>query len=315
MGPDLPGSLWNPRGRRGVRLLLLPVLLLISGCAGDRPGGADEQEGIGGLRAEGEAPEGFPVRLVDAAGDTILFQDPPGRIISLVPSASQILLALGAGRHLVGRTDFDTARALAHLPSVGGGLNPSLEAIAALDPDLVIRFGGESDPTTSLRLHHLGIPHVAVRPDGLRDIQRTIRQLGMVTGMVAEADSILDAMARDLERLETRVAGRPPVRVAYILGGSPPWVAGPGSYLQELLELAGGVNVFSDLEGLYGPVNAEVFLVREMDLILAPEGAEVVLPEIPTPLRRVSPGLEIPGPELARQAWSLARILHPGAFR
>lgn len=288
-------------------LLLIPLLLLAPGCGVES---SREEE-----RKEEEPSEGFPLRLVDASGDTILFRDPPRRVISLVPSASQILLALGAGERLAGRTDFDTARALAHLPSVGGGLNPSLEAVMALDPDLVIRFGGESDPTTSLRLDDLGITHLAVRPDGLRDIRRTIRHLGRITGREEEADSILGAMARDLERLEARVAGRPPVRVAYLLGGSPPWVAGPGSYLHELLELAGGVNVFADLEGLYGPVNVEAFLVRNMDLILAPEGIEVALPRIPVPLRRVSPELEIPGPDLARQAWDLARILHPGIFR
>jgi len=79
--------------------------------------------------------------------------------------------------------------------------------------------------------------------------------------------------------------------------------------------LAGGVNVFSDLTGLYGPVSVELFLVREIDLLLAPEGVEVAIPESGVPLRRVSPSFEIPGPDLAEDAWALARILHPEAFR
>jgi iron complex transport system substrate-binding protein len=103
--------------------------------------------------------------------------------------------------------------------------------------------------------------------------------------------------------------------VAYLLGGSPPWVAGPGSYLHQLLELAGARNVFSDLKGLYGPVNTEVFLVREMDLILVPQESDFGIPETSVPIRRVSPALEIPGPDLARQAWALAEIIHPEAFR
>jgi iron complex transport system substrate-binding protein len=215
----------------------------------------------------------------------------------------------------VGRTDFDTAQALADLPSVGGGLNPNLEAIVALEPDLVIRFAGDSDPATPRRLNQLGISHLAVRPDGLQDIRDIILDLGRVTGRGSKADSLLDQMAAELEALQDRVAGLPRVRVAYLLGGNPPWVAGPGTYIHELLELAGGTNVFTDMDALYGPVNAEVFLVREIDLILAPEGTEIVLPDSSIPVRRVSPDLEIPGPALARQAWTLARAIHPEAFQ
>ena len=255
------------------------------------------------------------IELVDVVGRRLTFETPPQRIISLIPSASEILHALGAGYLLVGRTDFDTTRILAHLPSVGGGLRPNLEAIVALEPDLVIRFAGASDPTTPSRLDEFGIPHMAIRPDGIQDIRTTIRDLGTVTRQLQAADTLLARMDSTLAAIRSRVEGLTPVRVGYILGGNPLWVAGPGSYIEELLELAGGVNVFSDLEGLYGPVNVEVFLVREMDLILAPEGAELNLPEIGVPLQRVSPSLEIPGPNLAEDAWTLARILHPEAFR
>jgi iron complex transport system substrate-binding protein len=126
--------------------------------------------------------------------------------------------------------------------------------------------------------------------------------------MVAEIDSTLAEIRR-------RVEGRPRVRVAYILGGSPPWVAGPGTFIDELLTAAGGENSFSDLGALYGPVSPEEFLVREIDLLLAPEGGEFSLPSVRVPLVRVSPALELPGPDLAREAWRLAEILHPEAFR
>lgn len=92
-------------------------------------------------------------------------------------------------------------------------------------------------------------------------------------------------------------------------------MAGPGTFIGELLELAGGENVFSDLGVLYGPVNTEAFLVREIDLLLAAEGAAVGLPQVAIPLRRVSPAMEIPGPHLADAALELARTLHPEAFR
>ncbi len=294
-------------------LFLFPTLLLLTSCGAEVRGGNGKAPGSSA--GSQDSSGAFPLTVVDASGDTVTLSSPPERIISLVPSASQVLLALGAGPLLVGRTDFDTAQALADLPSVGGGLNPNLEAVVALEPDLVIRFAGESDPATPRRLNQLGISHLAVRPDGLQDIRNIILNLGLITGRRWEADSLLNDMATELEALQNRVAGLPRIRVAYLLGGNPPWVAGPGSYIHELLELAGGTNVFTDLDALYGPVNAEVFLVRKIDLILAPEGTEIILPDASIPIRRVSPDLEIPGPTLAQQARTLARAIHPEAFQ
>jgi len=111
------------------------------------------------------------------------------------------------------------------------------------------------------------------------------------------------------------VRGRPRLKVAYLLGGSPPLVAGPESYIHELLAVAGGENAFADLSKVYGPVNTEAFLAREIDLLLAAEGAEISLPHVDIPLRRVSPALEIPGPGLAQAALEMARAIHPEVFR
>jgi iron complex transport system substrate-binding protein len=216
---------------------------------------------------------------------------------------------------MVGRTDFDTAAALRHLPSVGGGLNPNLEAVLALAPDLVIRFGGESDPATRGHLDRMGIPYLTIRPDGIRDVRAIIRDLGTLTGHREEADTLLTRMDTALAEIRDRVEGRPRLQVAYLLGGSPPWVAAGGSYIEELLELAGGRNVFADLDGRFGPVNVELFLDRDIDLILASEGVEISIPGTETPVRRVSPGVEIPGPDLADAALEFARAIHPEAFR
>jgi iron complex transport system substrate-binding protein len=297
-----------------VRVLSLPALLLVCSSLPGCTLSDQEREGES-FPPTGQTPSEGVIHLVDAAGQELTFQTAPERILSLIPSASEILYALGAGSQLVGRTDFDTTALLAHLPSVGGGLHPNLEAVVGLAPDLVIRFAGGSDQATPLRLDELGIPHLALRPDGVEDIRTSIGLLGTVAQRGQQADSLLAQIDTTLSEIRRRVEGRDPVRVAYLLGGSPPWVAGPGSYIEELLELAGGINVFSDLSGLYGPVNVEVFLIREMDLILAPVGGELGIPETDVPIRRVNGSLEIPGPSLAHNAWELARILHPEAFR
>lgn len=287
----------------------LALLVFSHGCdAGAPPSEAPGADPVG------QTDTAF-IRLTDATGRELVFTHPPRRIVSLIPSVSQIFQALGAGGALVGRTVFDTTPPLARLPSVGEGLHPNLEALVALRPELVIRFAGKTDPETPLRLDALGIPHFALRPDGVQDIREIIASLGTLVGRGASADSLLREMDATLAEVRRRVRGRPPRRVAYLLGGSPPWVAGPGSYIQELMELAGGTNVFSDLQGLYGPVSVETLLVRDLELILTPEGADLEIPEMGIPVHRVSPSLEIPGPGLAADAWALGRILHPEAFR
>ena len=297
------------------RSFLVCLALLTAGCGGGGSGDSSEVEvaeitpGIAGV------PGHLPLQIQDASGRTVVFPEFPTRIVSLIPSASLTLEALGAGNLLVGRTDYDTTASLAHLPSVGAGLHPSLESLVFLEPDLVIRFAGATDSSTPARLDGMGIPHIGIRPDGIADVRMIIRMLGQVTGRDESADSILADLDEGLADIRRRIEGRPPVRVAYVLGGTPPWVVGAETYIGELLELAGGTNVFEDLGALYGPVSLEEFLVREIDLVLTPEGGEITLPTSELILRRVSPDLEIPGPHLARSARELAAILHPEAFR
>ena len=281
---------------------LVPALCVLAfwigqGCDG---GGAERQE----------ANSRPPGSETGASG-----QEHPSRIVSLIPSATQILLALGAQDLLVGRTEYDTAQVLAHLPSVGGGLQPSMETLVFLEPDLVIRFAGDSDRSTPARLDDLGIAHLEVQPDRIADVQALTEELGDLTGREAEAASLIDRMDATFEEIRTRLQGRIPVRVAYVLGDHPPWVAGPDTFIHELLVAAGGENVFSDLTGLYGPVSPEEFLVRKIDLILTPEGGAVILPNSEIPVVYVPPSFEIPGPDLARSAWELAAIMHPEVFR
>ena len=120
--------------------------------------------------------------LVDATGLEVTLEEPARRIISLVPSATQTLRALGAIHTVVGRTDFDLEHWVLDIPSVGGGLEPNFEDIIALEPDLVVRFAGDQDPQTKSRLDELKIPQIAVRPDRLTDLYSSITLLGKATG-------------------------------------------------------------------------------------------------------------------------------------
>lgn len=304
-----------PRPARAFLLFSLLSLLGVSGCGWEGSSPRARIRDQGSASQESLPAEGFPLTFVDAAGDTTVFLRPPSRVVSLVPSATRSLQALGADDFLVGRTEFDTIGGVTRLPSVGGGQHPNLETLVVLEPDLVIRFTGDSDQTTPARLDDLGIPHIAFSLDRMADARHLIRVLGSLTGRESAADHLLAEMDATIRDVRERIQGLRPVRTAYVLGGNPPWVAGPGTFIHELLVTAGGENVFSDLDVLYGPVSLEAFLVRDIDVVLAPEGSEVPFTLAEMNLSRVSPRFELPGPDLAQSVRDMARILHPGAFR
>ena len=300
------GALGERSMRRSVIWLLVAALV---GCDT-----FSSQQAAGGAGEPEDSPAGYPIQLIDAAGTRHTFQAAPRRIVSLVPSATEALLEMGVANHLAGRTDYDRMPELSGLPSVGGGLQPNLEILVSLDLDLVIRFAGDSDLATAERLTDLGTPHFAVQPDGIDDVLTIIGDLGRIMGETEAADLVLREIRDTLDDVARRVAELPEPRVVYLLGGDPPWVAGPGTYIDELMTVAGGNNVFDDLGPLYAPVSMEALLARELDLILLPEG--LAPPPLLAHVRSAAlpASVEIPGPGLGRAARDIARLIHPGAF-
>ena len=249
---------------------------------------------------------------MDQAGRTVVLPSSPARIVSLVPSATQTLMALGAVGRLAGRTDYDTASAVVGLPSVGGGLHPSGEVLLSLEPDLVVRFAGETDPETPARLDGLGIPHLAVRPDRIDDVREMIRLLGRVVGREGRAREILARQDAVLDSLRARTDGLAPVPVAFLVGGDPPWVAGAGTYIHELMALAGGENVFADLDRRYGGVGPEALLARSPEVILVVEGTALDDRLVgDADVRELPPLVRLPGPRLDDAARAVALALRP----
>ena len=251
------------------------------------------------------------ITLLDASGVEHVLPRPAGRLLSLVPSATETLRAMGAESTLVGRTDYDTGKWIAELPSVGGGIGPNLETVVALQPDLVVRFAGGQDQTTPSRLDELGIPHISVRPDQIEDIYTTAKLLGRATGYEAAADSLVQVIRSNLERVSSLTAKLPRQRVAYVLGGTPPWVSGPGTYIHQIITLVGGENVFRDLGSLYSAVSPEEILNREIDVVLvANEGAIDPFLSQDARIEVFGPALEMPGPDVVEAASRVAELLH-----
>ncbi len=296
---------------------LLPALVLACGTGDDSPGGAGSAPGVDAGAAAADATERVDAasQIIDAAGVAHVLSTPPTRIISLVPSATETLVAIGATASIIARTDFDELTEVAGLPSIGAGLQPNLEAILAQGPDLVIYFHGSSDEATPRRLSEAGIRAFGVRPDRIEDVRRIILDMGRLTNRTGSAEALLAEMDSVMADVSAQVQGLPRVRTVFSMGGDPPWVAGPGSYVSELITAAGGENVFSDIAGLYSPASLEEFLVRDIDVVLmGPEG-EMADRISALPVRRLPGFVSLPGPRLHLAARAIAEALHPEVFR
>lgn len=300
--------------RRGAGLVFTTVALLVgAGCSGAPASAARDNAASDGAAHDSTSPA--TIDFTDAAGIRHVLDGPAARVISLVPSATETIRAIGAEAALVGVTDYDQQDWTAGLPSVGGGLEPNLEAVLSLRPDVVIRFHGEQDPRTPARLDDLGIRHVAVRPVTLDDVYETNRVVGSLLGRERAADSLSAAIRQGLSALSDAAAHLPRRRVAYVLGGSPPWVSGSDTYISQILNLVGGDNVFGDLGAPYQAVSPEALRSRAIDVVfVARAGA---FDEALTPGARievVGDALQVPGPDVVEEARALATVLHRRPF-
>lgn len=204
----------------------------------------------------------------DDAGRAVQLDRAPRRIVSLSPATTELLFALGAGDRVVGRTrwceDPPEAR---QVPSVGDGLAPNVEAIVARRPDLVVFYHASANDAALERLDALGLPSVSVRVDRLADLARTARLLGRLTGDSARADSLIETL--DAELAASSVHARPSApRVLILVWDNPPIVIGGGSFLSEIVELAGGRNAFGDLDRPSATVSIETIAARAPDVVL-----------------------------------------------
>ena len=216
----------------------------------------------------GRPPEaGGSIRVVDDAGDTVRLQAPARRVVSLIPASTELLFAIGAGSSLVGRTSYcDYPPAAKAVPDLGDGIKPSIEAVLAQRPDLVVLYNSGQNAAVAGRLRELGIPALRVNTDALSDVDRVVRILGTLTGRQHGADSVAAAFDTSLAAATRPVKGPRP-RILLLVWEQPPMTIGRGSFLQELVERAGGENLFADVAASSGVVSIEAVAARNPDLI------------------------------------------------
>jgi iron complex transport system substrate-binding protein len=223
---------------------------------------------LSGCRSsESRPPVSAPA--LDDFGTPISFGKAASRIVSLNPTTTEILFAIGAGKRLVGRSQYDTFPDSAKtVPSLGIALRPSVEAIVAAHPDLVILYASEDNRPAFDRLKQAGISTVAFKLDSIEQFRRDTKLLGRLTGDSAIAVAVVDSVSATLERVRRATAGMPRPTVFIPTWDKPIIAIGGGSFMSELLEIAGATNVYASVHSPSATVTIEDVVSRNPDFVL-----------------------------------------------
>jgi ABC-type Fe3+-hydroxamate transport system substrate-binding protein len=251
----------------------------------------------------------------------------PARIVSLSPATTELLFAIGAGARVVGRTTWDSYPDSARLVmDVGPGLRPNVEAVLARHPDLVVLYASEDNRSADAQLRAAGVTVVALKMDRIESFRRAARLLGLAVGDSARAARVVDSVDATLARVREATAALPHPAVFWHVWDAPIYTIGAGSYLSELLTIAGGNNVYGDIMSPSPQVALEDIVRRDPAVILAgPEGAARIRHEPAwQAVRAVREGHVMvvdtmlvgrPSVRLGEAAVSLANLLHPGVVK
>ncbi len=260
------------------KLLLITVMafaLLFTGCAQDVSISSEPSSTADSQPAQDPSSESAPTTdstaLTDRAGNEIEVKDEYTKIVSYAPSVTQVLIDLGYGDKIVAITSVDTNEGVPEDVLVFDMMNADIEAITALEPDLIITTeltnAGQSDPFAQVR--DAGAT-VAVIPTAasIEGIYEDIHFLGELLNLQGEATAITDEMKSVIAEYETKAAEITDKKTVYFEISAAPYMygTGTGTYLSEMIEIIGGTNSFSDQEGWFAPTD-EMVLANNPDVI------------------------------------------------
>jgi iron complex transport system substrate-binding protein len=282
-----------------MRIHLAPLILLAALGPSGAAGAADAQPGprLLGPKKEGKVQ----------------------RVVTLAPSLTEMVLAMGAGNTLVGVSRFDVDKAVAALPRVGGFVDPSVEAVIALKPDLVLVQPGPGNQRPVERMAELGVPVLLLPLHTVADTLAALRAVGQALGRAKEAEALISRIEATRTRIRETAKKLPTRRVLLVYGFEPLVVAGPGSFADELLRDAGAVNVAADAGSAYPVYSVERAVRARPDVVVDAADVDVgkekiqALPGLSAARWVQVPTLALlqPGPSLGRGLEELFGLLHP----
>jgi iron complex transport system substrate-binding protein len=218
-----------------------------------------------------ERAETHGLTITDDFGRNVTIRGVPERIISLSPSNTEILFAIGAGDKVVGVTEYcNYPEEVKEREKIGGVTTVSIEKVVSLQPDLVL--GDELNGIETFeRLEELNITIVGLNPRNISEIMDDIMLVGRLTGEEQNASSLVSDMWRRIGEIKNKTQDVIRPEVAHVVWHDPIWVTGSGNFQDEMIEIAGGYNAFSDLKG-WNTVSLEEFIDRDSDVIIVSVG-------------------------------------------
>lgn len=330
------------RGRRGLALVatLLILALALAGCggAGSAPGGSGgSPAGSSGQAPAGEAGAAahttYPYTFTDDAGRQVTLEARPERIISLAPSNTEILFAIGAGDRVVGVDSFsDFPAEVKDLPKVGGYTDTNYEQIVALKPDLALTIGSGGEQVK--KLEELGIPVAVIQPKTVDEVLDRIQRIGELVDAQDGAARVVEDMRARIDAVRQRVAGIPAeqrVRVFYEVWNDPLMTVGPGGFIHDVIVTAGGINVAEGTGQAWPQISLEEVVRQDPQVIVVPASLETSYQELKEKRRQGWEGITAvkegriyviddnlisrPGPRLVEGLEQLARWFYPDRFQ
>jgi iron complex transport system substrate-binding protein len=275
-----------------------------------------------------------PGAYTDDMGREVIINEIPQRLVSHVPSITEMLFALGLEERVVGVSDYcDYPEAALSKTSVGNYFNPSLENIVALEPDLVLT-DRHSEGIVQLGELEPPINYMVIDPKDIDGIFEDLELLGKVTGTEGEAEELIENMQDSIADVLALVEGSPRPRVLYIIDATDltfPWTAGPGSFVDTFITMAGGENVAAGAQGAWVQLSLEEIVNADPEIIILPakHGTAFTSPEtlMEHPVWQGTAAVKKggifiidddlvsrSGPRIIQGLEELARIIHPELF-
>jgi iron complex transport system substrate-binding protein len=216
-----------------------------------------------------EQDQSFPIEIEDNFGNKETIEEEPMKIVSLAPNNTEVLFALGLGDKVIGVTSYcDYPAEAATKELIGDYSGNNLEKIVELNPDLVLVYGAGNEEENKV-LRDAGIKVLGFMPETIDAVIKDIETVGKATGKSKEAADLIEAMNQKKNDILDKVKGQKEVKVFYEIWHDPLMAAGKGSFMDELITLAGGKNIAEDAEGAYPQYDLEQLIERDPELYLA----------------------------------------------
>ncbi len=211
------------------------------------------------------------VTITDDLGVTVTIENPPERIVSLSPANSEILFALGLDEKIVGVTEYCTyPEAALSKEKIGGFSTVNIEKVSVLNPDLIVAADGNSEETVA-HLRELGFTVITINADTIDTTLDDILLLGKATGADDEAEVLVSSMKEDLAEIAEKTSAEEKPTILHCMWTDPLWVSGSGTFQDEMITAAGGINAAAAEEG-WVALTMEKFLTMNPDIIVVDSG-------------------------------------------